>query len=198
MSGEVVTRYVGDDVVLTLHRPERFNALDTAMRDQLLLALEAAREGRRGVAIVGEGRGFCAGGDLDEFGQIRDPLAGLMIRCARSLPSALMAVTPRLVAGVHGFCVGAGCEMAAFANVVIAADDARFRMPELALRLFPGQGGSVSIARRIGRQRLLAWLLDGDEIDASRALDWGLVDEVVPRNQLLARVEHRLAELAPT
>ena len=79
---------------------------------------------------------------------------------------------------VHGACVGAGVELPAFAGHVIARPDATFRLPELRMGLIPGAGGTVSIPRRIGRDRFLEMALTGDPVDATTALDWGLIDEL--------------------
>jgi enoyl-CoA hydratase/carnithine racemase len=102
------------------------------------------------------------------------------VRTTRSAARALAACAPRVVALVHGACFGAGLELAAFAGRVRARPSARFALPELAMGLVPGAGGTVSLPRRIGRHRT-AWLaLTGAEIDADTALDWGLADERAP------------------
>ncbi len=96
--------------------------------------------------------------------------------------------------GLHGACLGAGIELPAFAGRVVAADDARLGLPELDLGLVPGAGGTVSLPARIGRHRTLRLLLMGGTISAPVALEWGLVDEVVPPSQL----RHRCVEIAET
>lgn len=169
----------GDRFVVTLSRPHRHNALNAAMRDALIEALAAAvADEDSSVVLRGAGPSFCSGGDLDEFGTAPDPATSHLIRLTRS-PAALAArLRPRLEAHVHGACIGAGTELAAFAGRVVARRDAYFALPELSLGLIPGSGGTVSVARRIGRHRT-AWLaLSGERIDAGRALDWGLVDEI--------------------
>jgi enoyl-CoA hydratase/carnithine racemase len=79
---------------------------------------------------------------------------------------------------VHGACIGAGVEIPAFAGRVVARSDATFRLPELGMGLVPGAGGTVSIPRRIGRERFRTMALTGEMIDAATALSWGLVDEI--------------------
>lgn len=121
---------------------------------------------------------FCAGGDLGEFGTTPSPVTGHFVRTTRSAAQALSAVAARVTAVVHGACVGAGLELLAFAHRVEAAPDAFFRLPEIPMGLVPGSGGTVSLPRRIGRQRT-AWLaLTGARIDIDTALRWGLVDAV--------------------
>jgi enoyl-CoA hydratase/carnithine racemase len=169
----------GDRLTVTLSRPARHNALNTAMRDALVEALTAGlADTTATVVLQGDGRSFCSGGDLDEFGTAPDPATAHLIRLTRS-PAALAArLGPRLEARVHGACLGAGVELAAFAGRVVADPDTYFALPELTLGLIPGSGGTVSLPRRIGRHRT-AWLaLSGERIDAPRAEAWGLVDEI--------------------
>jgi enoyl-CoA hydratase len=170
----------GERLHVTLDRPERRNAFSAAMRDALIEALALAAEDAslRRIVLDGAGPAFCAGGDLDEFGSRPDPATAHAVRTTRSAARALAACAPRLLAVVHGACIGAGVELAAFAGRVRARPDARFALPELAMGLVPGAGGTVSLPRRIGRQRT-AWLaLTGRTIDAATALDWGLADEL--------------------
>ena len=169
----------GDRLTITLSRPARHNALNTAMRDALTEALSiGVADSTATVVLKGDGPSFCSGGDLDQFGSAPDPATAHLIRLTRS-PAALAArLGPRLEAHVHGACLGAGVELAAFAKRVVAHPDSFFALPELALGLIPGSGGTVSLPHRIGRHRT-AWLaLTGERIAAGQALDWGLVDEV--------------------
>ena len=149
------------------------------MRDALVdaLAAAAADPGLR-VEIDGAGPSFCSGGDLAEFGSVPDAATAHRLRLRRSAGRALAAVAERVVVRVHGACVGAGVELPAFAGRVIARRDATFRLPEVAMGLVPGAGGTVSLPRRIGRQRTALLALTGAPIDAATAQQWGLVDEV--------------------
>jgi enoyl-CoA hydratase/carnithine racemase len=183
-----VARDDGLDVV-TLTRPARHNALDARLRDALDAALAAFDPAEPGaIVLTGEGPSFCSGGDLDEFGSAPDPVHAHVIRLGRSLAWRCARLGPRLVVGLHGSCLGAGIELPAFAARVVAADDARLGLPELGLGLIPGAGGTVSIPRRIGRARLLGLFLGAEPIEAWRARDWGLVDELVPTDRLDDRV----------
>jgi enoyl-CoA hydratase/carnithine racemase len=170
----------GDVLHLTLNRPEVRNAYNAAMRDALLDALEIAAldPSITTVRIDGAGPNFCSGGDLDEFGTRPDPATAHIIRVTRSVGRAVHDLRERVQVILHGPCVGAGVELPAFAGKVVARPDATFRLPEVAMGLVPGAGGTVSLPRRIGRHRT-AWLaLTGATIDAATALDWGLVDAV--------------------
>jgi enoyl-CoA hydratase/carnithine racemase len=167
---------------LTLNRPEKHNAFSAEMRDALVdgLRIAANDPSIREVTLSGAGPSFCSGGDLDEFGTLPDPATAHAIRSTRNASRLLADCAERVCARVHGACVGAGVELPAFARRVVAAEDAFFQLPELEIGLVPGAGGSVSLPRRIGRQRT-AWLaLSGARLDARRALEWGLVDELAP------------------
>ena len=130
------------------------------------------------VVLRGRGPSFCSGGDLAEFGTFPDPATAHVIRSTRNPARLLARIADRVRAEVHGACIGAGTELPAFAKTVIADEKAFFQLPECRLGLVPGAGGTVSVLRRIGRQRT-AWLaITGERIDARTALDWGLVDAV--------------------
>ena len=170
----------GGRLAITLARPARHNAFSHAMRDAIVEALQLALADSsiEEVVLRGAGNSFCSGGDLDEFGSLSNPAEAHAIRTTRSPASLMARLADRLSVEVHGACLGAGIELPAFAKSVVAAEGAFFQLPEVALGLVPGAGGTVSLPRRIGRQRT-AWLgLSGQRIDAQTALAWGLVDEL--------------------
>lgn len=168
----------GDVLTITLNRPARHNAYAASLRDALVDALEvAALDPSLTVVLRGAGRSFCSGGDLAEFGTTPDVATAHLIRTTRSAGRLLHALGDRLTIEVHGACIGAGTELSAFGRRVVVRGDAFFRLPEVAMGLIPGAGGTVSVTRRIGRQRT-AWLaLTGAPIGVETALAWGLVDE---------------------
>lgn len=171
-----------DRLSITLNRPEVRNAYDAAMRDELCEALwmVGADPSITQVDLRGSGPDFCSGGDLYEFGTATDPARSHLIRTSRSAARLLGAVGDRVTAHLHGACIGAGIELPAAARRVIAAPDARVQLPEVAMGLIPGAGGTATLPRRIGRHRT-AWLaLTGQPIDAGTALAWNLVDEINP------------------
>ncbi len=176
----VLVRRELDRLHLRLNRPERRNAFSAEMRDLLCegLALAVCDDSIEEVVLSGAGPAFSSGGDLDEFGSLPDPATAHAIRSTRNAARLLAACAARTRAEVQGACVGAGVELPAYAARVVARSDAFFQLPELAMGLVPGAGGTVSLPRRIGRQRT-AWLaLSGAHLDARSALDWGLVDEL--------------------
>jgi enoyl-CoA hydratase/carnithine racemase len=132
------------------------------------------------VVLDGAGPSFCSGGDLAEFGTLPDPATAHLIRLTRSPARRLAELGPRLEVRLHGACIGAGVEMAAFAGRVVAFPDTLISLPEVGLGLIPGAGGTVSLPRRIGRHRTAELALAGSPIDAATAQQWGLVDAVEP------------------
>ena len=177
----VVSKRRGETLELSLNRPEKRNAFSAEMRDALVEGLQVAiYDPSVRVVLRGSGPSFCSGGDLDEFGTLPDPATAHAIRSTRSAARLMAALSDRVTAEVHGACVGAGIELPAFAERVVARADAFFQLPELSLGLVPGAGGTVSLPGRIGRQRT-AWLgLSSRRSDVDTAQRWGLVDEVAP------------------
>ena len=175
----VLLERIDDELVITLNRPERHNAFAAAMRDALVDALDlAVADPVLHVTLRGAGRSFCSGGDLAEFGTTPDPDTAHAIRMERSVARLLARVADRTCVEVKGACTGAGIELAAFAGRVVSTPRAFFRLPEVSMGLIPGAGGTVSIPRRIGRQRTAYLALTGRRLRADEALAWGLVDEI--------------------
>jgi enoyl-CoA hydratase/carnithine racemase len=176
----VVVERQGPVLALTFDRPDVRNAYGTRMRDELVagLQLAGADESVEVVELRGNGPAFCSGGDLDEFGTAGDPTAAHVVRTTRNAGIHLARLADRVHAYVHGPCVGAGVELPAFAGRVVARSDATFLLPEVAMGLVPGAGGTASIPRRVGRHRTAHLAIAGRPIDAATALDWGLVDAI--------------------
>ena len=170
----------GSTLRLTLNRPERHNAFGLALRDGLVEGLQLALsdDSIEEIVLAGAGPSFSSGGDLDEFGTFPDPATAHAVRSIRNPGRLLAQLAERGRAEVHGACIGAGAELPAFLGRVAAAPDAYFQLPEVGMGLVPGAGGSVSLPRRIGRQRTARLALGGERIDAETALAWGLVDEI--------------------
>lgn len=174
----------GNTLHVRFNRPQRHNAFSTDARGALLEALEVARldPSVDEVVLGGNGRSFCSGGDLGEFGSFADPSSAHLARTRHSPALVLDEITERLGrrcrAEVHGQVLGSGLEMACYCGWVSCHPDATIGLPELALGLIPGAGGTVSITRRIGRWRTAYLVLSGRTIDAATALAWGLIDEV--------------------
>jgi enoyl-CoA hydratase len=178
----VLMSRAGDALTLELNRPSNRNGMTVEMRDALMEALQLvlADDSIKRVQLSGRGKCFSTGGDLTEFGSAPDPATAHVVR-SLALPGRLLAqCASRVEVRLHGACIGSGIEFPAFASRVVATEDAYFQLPELKFGLIPGAGGTVSIARRIGRQRAAWLMLSGKRIDAQKALEWGLVDAIVP------------------
>lgn len=166
---------------IVLNRPNRHNAIDRGLRLALHDALQVAalQDPDQLIVLRGHGPSFSSGGDLGDFGGFQDSGESHLVRLHQHPALALLrAGTHRVEARVHGAVMGGGLELAAFADRVIAHPDAVFSLPELALGLVPGAGGTVSIPQRIGRQRTMAFALHAGPIDAPTARQWGLIDEI--------------------
>jgi enoyl-CoA hydratase/carnithine racemase len=179
--GRVLLARDGDTLLVTLDHASAGNAIDVAMRDGLREGFELAAldPDIARIELRGLGKAFCVGADLAEFGTTRDPATAHAIRMA-TLPALAVARCGKpLAIHVQGACVGAGLELAAFAQTLTASRKAWFQLPELAMGLIPGAGGCVSVSRRIGRERTALMVLSGQRMGAEVALRWGLVDRIV-------------------
>ncbi len=172
----LVSRH-GDLMRIALNRPRVHNAYNTSMRDALAEALSVALlDTDVEVLLEGTGPSFCSGGDLTQFNTFGDPAFANLVRIERNPGRLLGMLSSRVTAVVHGYCAGSGIELAAFASKVLARGEVTIWLPEVAMGLVPGAGGTVSVPRRIGAGRT-AWLaLSGSRIDTATAISWGLLD----------------------
>lgn len=178
---EVVIAFGGSVLRIELNRPGRRNAYSAAMRDGLVEALRIAQQNPGlQVELRGAGPAFCSGGDLGEFGTATDLVQAHFLRTAAGAAPLAHALRRRLTVFLHGACIGAGIEIPAFAETVLAEAETVFRLPEVSMGLIPGAGGATSVPRRIGRHRTFAWCVSGQAINAQTALAWGLVDQIRP------------------
>lgn len=182
---------------ITLARPDALNALNAAMRRELLTALKAAArdDAVRALVLTGEGRGFCAGADLRggsserAFRHVLSREYNPLIRAVRDLPKPI-------VAAVNGVAAGAGVSLALAADLVLAADDARFVPAFGRIGLVPDSGLTRTLVRAVGRHRAAAIFWLGAPISAQEALDAGLVHQVVAAGDLTAAAAGLAAQLA--
>ena len=183
---------------ITIHRPDKLNALDRATIDEIptAVALALADPGAAAIVVTGAGdRAFVAGADIAEMASL-DARGGqeFSLRLLASFESLERATKP-VIAAVNGFALGGGCELAMACHVRIAADAAKFGQPEVGLGLIPGAGGTQRLARLVGRGKALDLILSGDTIDAAEAHRIGLVDRVVPAAALRETVDGYVARL---
>ena len=188
---------------LTLNRPERLNTLNLEMRDQLWSALQTIRDDSeiRVTVLKGAGeRAFSAGADISEFGSAPNLVEARRARRERDVWGLFVSIDKPFVAAVHGWALGAGCEMSLFCDIRIAAEDARFGLPEVNLGYIPSAGGTQMLPRVIKPAVAMQMVLSGEPVDARQALEIGLVHAVVPRDRLYVEagaIAERLAARQP-
>jgi len=183
-------------LTLTLNRPDKLNAIDNELAEALLQALASARDNTavRAIRLRGEGRAFCAGRDVSAAPTEQD------LVLVQSVSQALVGHPRPVLAEVHGWTVGAGFEWMLNADVVVAAEGTRFKLPEASLGVFVTGGLSATLPAMAGLARAKALTLLGDEFSAGEARDWGLIWRVVPDAALQAsglQMAQRLAALQP-
>ncbi|MFC0805807.1 MULTISPECIES: crotonase/enoyl-CoA hydratase family protein [unclassified Sinorhizobium] len=193
MSDTVLIEISAGIALLTLNRPEKLNALNYELIDRLLALLDRVEidETVQAVILTGAGdRAFSAGGDIHEFaGSVAKGVnaAGRdFVRRGQQLTHRLEAFSKPVIAAVNGLAYGGGCEMTEAVHLAIASERARFAKPEIKLAMPPTFGGTQRLPRLAGRKRALELLLTGDAFSPQRALDIGLVNAVVPHDQLIA------------
>jgi enoyl-CoA hydratase/carnithine racemase len=180
-----------------LERPDRRNALSLELMDELVGVLESLGERRdvRAVVLEAAGVAFSAGHDLSEMvGRDLPFYQRLFDRCT-DLMETIHRIPQPVIARVHGMATAAGCQLVAACDLAVAADEARFATPGVRIGLFCSTP-MVPLSRAIGRKRALEMLLTGDPISAATALEWGLVNRVVPAADLDATVDELVATIS--
>lgn len=187
----------GGVATVTLNRPEVMNALDGLMRAELRHAVAEAGQGCRVVVLTGAGRAFCSGQDL---GSARDVASLNLDQVLRDeyhpLLRAIVDCPVPVIAAVNGAAAGAGASLALAADVVIAAESARFVQAFARIGLMPDAGGTWAWPRLVGPARALGAALFAEAIPARQAADWGLIWEAVPDDLFAAHWRGRAEQLA--
>jgi enoyl-CoA hydratase len=177
-------------LTITINRPDKLNALNSQVMQELDEALtELLNQSEvRSVIITGSGsKSFVAGADIAEFVGL-DTAQGMQLAQKGQAIFARIEQSPKpIVACVNGFALGGGCELAMSCHFRIASDNAKFGQPEVNLGLIPGYGGTQRLVQLIGKGRALELLMSGEMIDAQKAWQYGLVNAVVPQEELLAK-----------
>jgi enoyl-CoA hydratase len=184
---------------VTLNRPKVLNALDAATWADLRSAFEDAKADSsvRGVILTGAGdKAFIAGADISELAHVDAYEAEESSRFGQEVLNLIENLGKPVIAAVNGFALGGGCETAMACTIRIAAEHAKFGQPEVKLGLLPGGGGTQRLPRLVGKGRALQLILTGETISAQEAYRIGLVNEVVPAANLIARAEAVLKQIA--
>jgi len=192
----VLTRATQDAVaILTLNRPRQYNALSKALLEALHREIDAIAgdESIRVVIVTGAGNAFCSGHDLKEMRALRSQaeVEALFVSCS-AMMQKLVALPQPVIAAVNGIATAAGCQLVAQCDLAVAADSARFAASGVNLGLFCSTP-AVAISRNLGRKRAAEMLFTGEFVSAANALDWGLVNRVVPAERLM-KAAHELAD----
>ena len=177
---------------VTVNRPKLLNALDQQTLAELRQAFEDVRSDAaiRGVILTGAGnKAFIAGADIREIAGVDPVAAAKMTRNGQGVLDLIENLGKPVIAAVNGFALGGGCETAMACTIRIAAEHARFGQPEVKLGVIPGFGGTQRMPRLVGKGAALQLILSGEPIGAQEAYRIGLVDEVVPAGELIARAE---------
>jgi enoyl-CoA hydratase/carnithine racemase len=194
----VLTEAHNGVVTLRLNRPQQLNALSDSMLEQLQRELDrlATDANLRCVVVAGAGRAFCAGHDLSEMRSNRSPeyYRSLFDRCSRLMQS-IRALPVPVIARVHGVATAAGCQLVGSCDLAIAADTARFAVSGINVGLFCATP-AVAVSRNVSTKRAFDMLVTGRFVDAVTACDWGLINEVVPADELDAAVARKAAAIA--
>src|SRR5271170_7193222 len=184
---------------VTVNRPKVLNALNTQTWADIRAAFEDARDDTavHGVILTGAGnKAFKAGADISELSKATALDAERASRFGQKVLDLIENLGKPVVAAVNGFALGGGCETAMACTIRIAVDTARFGQPEVTLGLVPGGGGTQRLPRLVGKGRALQLSLSGEMIDAQEAYHIGLVNEIVPAAELIARAEAILRKIA--
>lgn len=188
---------------ITLNRPQALNAYNLQMRDELYQVLAAIRDDPEIRVAIFKGAGeraFCAGADLTEFLTAPSPLIARQVRWERDVWGLFLSITKPLIAALHGYVLGDGLEIALCCDIRLASEDAIFGLPEVGLGIIPAAGGSQTLPRVIGQAYALEMLLTGQRIKAEEACRLKLVNQVVPRRELLPaaeRLAHKMKAYPP-
>jgi enoyl-CoA hydratase len=198
MEPTILSTRDGRVAILTVNRPDKLNALNDQVRDDLLAALEAVEKdaGIGAVVITGAGeKSFIAGADIGEFAG-RTPFDQRHAMRSPRIFDVMASFPKPVIAMINGFCLGGGCELAMSCDIRVASDKARFGQPEIKLGLIPGGGGTQRLPRLVGAGHAMRLILSGDMIAADEAARIGLVEMVVPHEELRTKTMELAQKIA--
>jgi enoyl-CoA hydratase len=188
----------GPIAYVTLNRPKVMNALNQAVFAELKAVFEDVRDDADVQAVILTGAGdkaFAAGADISEMSNYTAVQAEMATRRAQEVTELIENLGKPVIAAVNGFALGGGCELTMACTIRIAAEGAKFGQPEVKIGVMPGAGGTQRLPRLVGKGRALQLILSGETINAQEAYRIGLVNEVVPIANLIARAEAILNQI---
>ncbi len=197
MTYDTIVASVEDQIgIIQLNRPEALNALNDHILGELVDAVKhfLQYDEVRSIIITGSEKSFSAGADLKEMIS-REP-GDILDRFTSSIFGLLRQCPKPVIAAVSGFCFAGGCELALACDMIVASETAKFGQPEINVGIMPGAGGTQRWTRMVGKARAMEMVLTGAPIDARKALEWGIVNRVVPFAELLDEAKRLAAAIA--
>lgn len=183
--------------IVTLQRPDKLNALNTALLGELHSVFSKLYDMNevRGVILTGSGeKAFAAGADIGEITDLNDIQARKFAENGQEV-FALIELCPKpVIAAVNGFALGGGCELAMACHMRVAVRTARFGQPEVNLGLIPGYGGTQRLTQLVGKAKAMEWMMTADMISAEEALQWGLANHVTEDHASMMALSQKLIE----
>jgi enoyl-CoA hydratase len=188
MYSAILTNLENNILTITINRPDKLNALNKDVFTDISNAVDEIQNNPaiKSAVITGAGpKAFVAGADITEFGGLDKSAAMALAKRGQDIFFKIERSKKPIVAAVNGFALGGGCELAMACHFRVASDNAKFGQPEVNLGLIPGYGGTQRLTQLIGKGRAIELLISGNMIDANTALQYGLVNYVVPAEELL-------------
>lgn len=183
---------------ITINRPDKLNALNKAVMDELNSAMDEVYNNSeiKSVIITGAGpKSFVAGADISEFVGLSKEQGMSMAKKGQQLFDKIENCPKPVLAAVNGFALGGGCELALSCHFIYATENAKFGQPEVNLGLIPGYGGTQRLTQVIGRNRAMELLMSGNTFTAKEAMEYGMVNNVVPAEELLSKSKEILTTI---
>lgn len=181
--------HTGGILTIAISRPEALNALNLKTLSELIVVLQQTYQqpDYKGVILTGDGeKAFVAGADIKELAALTQDQALAFAQNGQRLFKLIEDCPKPVIAAVNGYALGGGCELAMACHIRIASDDARFGQPEVNLGIIPGYGGTQRLTQLVGRGKALELMMTGDMISAQEAKAIGLVNHVVPKDDLMS------------
>lgn len=203
MYQNITTEQKGKILIVTVNRPDKLNALNKNTIAEIGVAINAAASDNSvgGIILTGAGtKAFVAGADISEFAAYSLEEGKALAAHGHAVFNSIEASEKPVIAAVNGFALGGGCELAMACHMRVAAENAKFGQPEVKLGLIPGYGGTQRLPMLIGKSKAMELLMTADVIDANEAHRLGLVNHVVPQENLIAKCEeilNKILDMAP-
>ena len=192
MYSTIITELTDEILIITINRPDKLNALNKEVFTDISKAVDEVNNNPaiKSAIITGSGpKAFVAGADISEFAGLTKESAMALAKRGQDIFFKIEHNKKPIIAAVNGFALGGGCELAMACHFRIASDNAKFGQPEVNLGLLPGYGGTQRLTQLIGKGRALELLISAGIIDAAAALQYGLVNYVVPAEELLDKAK---------